>query len=480
MSWSVRIKYYYVVNWKTKNNCEYFKGDCYRFIPEVYFIWDGTVPPTLSKFSAYYKLDYGPVGVALTSDSNNFAGNVLVNTGKQKIETKETKFRAVTDGKEGDFDNIHTAHKGQNIVTPGCRTLPHLSWTLKFPAFDCVHTHWRWSSTGVVSEELPGSLLNWFPNIDPLIDPSTDESIQESKRGEPYLVPDQTIDVAIVKLPDDPEEVIREDDPSDPSSLVNGETIAYTATQNQPTGSGEIVDRSLDVLDRAEHIVVWYSASVSNKNFDRFFRYGIYMMDPKEEHKVTTTTSLPQILLKLDTDLNSLDLSKKSQQEISGYLSQAMSSTYWTRDGTTLIPDKGEKVFAQLSQSAVLIEQMKLNDPKASESLDLATSTILSIIEHAVLNAMKSDTDYIQQASSNLGTYDDSKVFVFAKSQPLKLAMQFYRAAVSEPDLNKSTDIIENFRLSWLNTIKGMEQVSSEIGVDLHASGLSRPTWYNF
>jgi hypothetical protein len=102
--------------------------------------------------------------------------------------------------------------------------------------------------------------------------------IADDKRGEPYLVPDQTIDIAIVKFNEG------EQDPVEPLSLVNGETIATTPIEMVPTGSGTVQHRSLDVLESAEHIVVWYAASVTDKISDTFFRHGFYLTDPKEDY----------------------------------------------------------------------------------------------------------------------------------------------------------------------------------------------------
>ncbi|HEX9320408.1 MAG TPA: hypothetical protein VF884_15855, partial [Nitrososphaeraceae archaeon] len=127
-----------------------------------------------------------------------------------------------------------------------------------------------------------------------------------------------------------------------------------------------------------------------------------------------------------------------------------------------------EPVFAELAQAATLAQKIKTNEtPQTSQSMDLAISAMLSIIDHAVINAMKNDTDYIHVASSNLVTSGDSTKIdsVFAKNEALKLAVQYYGAAIKEPDLSKSSQIIDNYRLAWLNTVKGMREVSDQLGI---------------
>ncbi|HEU4822553.1 MAG TPA: hypothetical protein VFS97_03945 [Nitrososphaeraceae archaeon] len=89
---------------------------------------------------------------------------------------------------------------GQQVFLPGCRATDG----------DCLHIHWRWG--------------DMTPTIDPLVDPITDSPVPDSLEGDPYLVPGQTIDVAIVKYHS------QEAYPTDPTTLVNGETIGSTKT----------------------------------------------------------------------------------------------------------------------------------------------------------------------------------------------------------------------------------------------------------
>jgi len=67
---------------------------------------------------------------------------------------------------------------------------------------------------------------NWKPNAaDVLIDPEIDGNINPGLAGTPYLVPDQTIKIGIMKFKQDeqPPAVVNN---VDPLSLVSGELIS--------------------------------------------------------------------------------------------------------------------------------------------------------------------------------------------------------------------------------------------------------------
>ena len=90
---------------------------------------------------------------------------------------------------------------------------------------------------------------NPFIKVDPLVDPITSTPVESSARGKPYSVPDQTVDIAIVRDSGDP----AERDPNDPRLLVNGENIATTGNSPRHT------------LLYAENPIVWYMASIEDK-----------------------------------------------------------------------------------------------------------------------------------------------------------------------------------------------------------------------
>ena len=236
-----------VIRWKEINNCEANSNKCFRFIPKVSFIWEDRSgsQDTLNQFTPYYRLDYGAdSALALVKDFDTFLGKgTFKGTGDQAIQIQETLFNAVVSGSGGDFDNIHTAHVGQKVFIPGCRAT----------AFDCIHMHWRWSD----------SHTGPIPNVDVLVEPSNDSPISESFRSTPYLVPGQTIQVGVIKY--NPSE---SQDPDDPFSMVNGETIA--------TASSDTFGVYKVNVDTADHPVVWYVASASGKNTDTFFRHGFF------------------------------------------------------------------------------------------------------------------------------------------------------------------------------------------------------------
>lgn len=288
----LNITYNYLVRYKLVNNCEYGGSDCYRFIPTVSYLWIGNTPAHID-FTSFYKIDYGQIGLAVTSDTNNLVGNALANTGRQEIQKYEATYNAVKNGREGDIDNIHTAHPGESIWLPGCRfnVLGHLD-NFKAP-FDCVHMHWRWAGTGAIG----GAIPTMAPNIDPMVVPSTDDPIDPGLRGEPYLVPDQTINITIVKYHQG------EEDPDDPAALVNqhkqqgiDNQIATLAKENVPVGKGPPQPRENQFVPQTvEHVIVWYAASVHDDIFAIFFRHGIFVLDPKQDYRAVNPPLDPSI-----------------------------------------------------------------------------------------------------------------------------------------------------------------------------------------
>jgi hypothetical protein len=248
----LHINYDIIIRTDPVTNCEPGENICYRLIPMTSFTWEGTgmpaTPEKLDKFSAFYRLDYGDnSGLVVFRDRNWNVGNAY-QIGERSFESKEIKFRAVDNGRQGVFDNFHNAHLGQSVFLPGCRET----------AGDCLHVHWRWG--------------DMTPTIDPLVDTITDRSVGDSKEGEPYLVPGQTIDVAVVRYY--PQETYS----IDPLRLVNGELIGTTKTREFQGAIGDPPTFSYS-LESSYHPVVWYIASVSNTNHNEFFRNGMFVLD---------------------------------------------------------------------------------------------------------------------------------------------------------------------------------------------------------
>jgi hypothetical protein len=241
------ISYDVLVRSGPVHNCEPSHSECFRFIPKISYKWTDAniLAPNLGQFKAFYKLDYeDKTGLADVSDGNSLPSAAFISHGVMPYQLVETKFRAVTDGREGSFDNLHTGHARQTIEIPGCRESQQF--------FDCVHIHWRWSSIGT---------LQPFVSVDPMVEPSTDQPIAEGLRGTPYLVPGQTIDIAVVKFNPG------EDNPDDPFTLVNDEKIAVET--GLPGSPHSLLD--------AFHPVVWYVASVNNADTATFFRHGLFV-----------------------------------------------------------------------------------------------------------------------------------------------------------------------------------------------------------
>ena len=104
---------------------------------------------------------------------------------------------------------------------------------------DCFHMHWRWNGLANAVRIPFGS----GAFIDPLVEPSDDSTFAPVDSGQPYLVPGQKIDMAIVKF--DPSEQSKPID--DPLSLANNEIIATIVRfPCAPSTGTAIAVRSLD------------------------------------------------------------------------------------------------------------------------------------------------------------------------------------------------------------------------------------------
>ena len=257
----LHILYNIIIRTDPVTNCEFSTAECYRFIPMTTFSWSGwagvgqdpigPIPEKFEKFTVFYKLDYGENSGLVEFRDYNFNIPNFLASGLRDFVPNEIILRAVTNGLEGKTDNFHNAHLGQEVMLPGCR----------LTAGDCLHIHWRWG--------------DMTPTIDPLVDTVTDMPVDDSKEGEPYLVPGQTIDVTIARY--HPQEAFS----TDPTTLVNGEIVGSTKISefNPNAGKPGATPIVIRTLGSSQHPVVWYMASVSDSNENEFFRHGMFVLD---------------------------------------------------------------------------------------------------------------------------------------------------------------------------------------------------------
>jgi peptidoglycan hydrolase-like protein with peptidoglycan-binding domain len=243
---TLAINYDIVIRWKPVSNCEAGGNECYRFVPKVSFDWtDGSIGnkmPLINKFTAFYRLDYDHKGIYPVKDADSFFRNIP-KAFRQSLLTKEHVFSAVRPNEYGEIDNIHTGSINHFIEIPGCT----------LTAFDCIHMHWRWGDSRVPANY-------WIRKLDPMVEPSNNNPISGST-GTPYLVPGQTIDIAVVR--DNPGEAVF---PDNPFLKANGQIISTTNDGYRVTG--------------ADRTIVWYKSSVQNEKTDTFFRHGIFVLKP--------------------------------------------------------------------------------------------------------------------------------------------------------------------------------------------------------
>jgi hypothetical protein len=415
--------------------------------------------------------------LALDRNIDHFLGNVWYNTGRLNIIDYETRFTGTCpdvlqretryDCENIDFfDNIHTANEGQTVFVPGCRgTDPVIGWFGSFEPFDCNHMYWRWSGSGTFETEAVGDIwLNPLPNVDPMVEPATDGDIQEVLRGQPYLAPGQKIEIAIL------EAKTGEEDPDDPFSLIDPRgTQEGLISVSTPCYwlRGESAENC--VLGSADPVRVWYVAESKNKNYDTFFRHGSFALDLK------------------GAPLRALfsTFSFQDEPDVEQHMKKAANEVFWSANGRLLAPVNGENVFVELSNAAQLIQ----DTGTGKFNTDVATSAILFSAQTLVLDTMDAATGSIKGAflssspthvlanletraetsptvpSSDNSTTESEIIKILSSNKELTLALEYYKAALNETDLSKATQIIDNFRQSWLHTIKGMGEVMTVLGL---------------
>lgn len=227
----------------------FFTRKCFRFIPLVNYSWTpdnpGVVDPE-PHVTAFIRFDYGAVGISPTSDYNYFF-NSSMTSGLAPILRWERAFTAVTNGKAGEFDNIHTAlpRDGQRtVIIPGCRVY----------GMDCVHMHWRWS----------GALA---PPTDPLTEPYTGQTIPEAYRGEAYLTPGQTIEIIVAADKG-------EGDVRFPRELLKNRDLLATVKRCAALQG----NRDVYLEEVHQRAVVWYVATAHGSN-NWFMRHGLFALE---------------------------------------------------------------------------------------------------------------------------------------------------------------------------------------------------------
>ena len=281
------ITYKVAVIWGPSLDCEFGKNECYRFLPKLDYSFTPEPRDKKSglsqleqipfKITAFYKIDYGPnTGLAITHDEDNIASSTLLNVGRQSILTTETKFTAVKNGQPvaKGFDNAHTVHPGQSIFLPGCRK----------SMFDCVHLHWRWSSSK-------------HPAIDPLVNPlgvpgQPGYQIPETFRGKPFLITSNALNDQIPVKNELNMAVVNynpsEDDPNDPLSLANDREIIATAfpdPKSPPPFTGGLTSVCYGCyLHTGGHPILWYAVSESDhfsngEYIGGFFDNGFFVLN---------------------------------------------------------------------------------------------------------------------------------------------------------------------------------------------------------
>ncbi len=232
-----------------------FTRNCARWVPKVSYEWlaDSSTGARLKSVTAFYRLDYGRAAITLVSDPDSAVPAGMA-AGVHPMVIHETSFVAVSDGKKGQYDNIHTAYPmngRRTVVVPGCRSY----------GYDCTHLHWRWGGADV-------------PPLDPLEEPFTERKASGAKPGVPYLVKGQTIEVFVTADNG-------EGDVGDPRSLVNAEVLATAEVCKSRFAEALDGVSNTKLRDVIKPVVVWYVAK-SEQPEDTFFRHGFFALEPLE------------------------------------------------------------------------------------------------------------------------------------------------------------------------------------------------------
>ena len=117
---------------------------------------------------------------------------------------------------------------------------------------------------------------------------------------------------------------------------INNEQIATAESivTKVPARHGQDVDQEITYynckLVKAEDTVIWYVASIPNKNINTFFRHGMFVLDTKSGDIVE---SKPQIYM--------LDFSGSQQQKVDNFSGKTSGTAMLNPDGN-IINGKGK------------------------------------------------------------------------------------------------------------------------------------------
>jgi hypothetical protein len=147
---------------------------------------------------------------------------------------------------------------------------------------------------------------------------------------------------------------------------------------------------------------------------------------------------------------------------MASYLNDALQEENWSADGNMLVTENGEWVFNDLSQLAASILEIKANTPEASESMDLALTQLLSTVQNIVIIDLRTRVANTFAMNST----EQSKVgSLFSSNEVVKQSSEKFDAVSNETDITKAVQIIDGFRESWLNGVKGISEVSTKLGI---------------
>ncbi len=428
------VSYDMVVRWNAEKNCEGTNRDCYSLVPKVSFKWidESGSQQSLAKVTAYYKEDFGKQGLTRTSDEDNLLNFGLHTFGLQPVITSEVAFSAIVNGNKGSYDNIHPARPKEQVTIPGCRDTP----------LDCLHQHWRWSS--IKTPWLSGLTFGGIPPaVDPMREPSNNAIIAEALRGTPYLVPGQSIDVAIVK-----------DNPSDPkpdtvNSLVNNENIAAISFKEIWVVDGFVSVPVPSEVQSAMDTVVWYIASVQNTDHAVFHRHGFFVVD---DQQATNRGALVTVR----NDLTNFTQSSGNVSQVLLHLDESIKDQYWMENNNSLAPSLGVPFFSELVNATDLLFSIKRENTSLVDPVESALGGILSAGQGIVAERLSDGVDHLDFLTQlNNSGFPGLEGYLFNSSLYLNLSLEHYLTALNGTDLNASLDILANFSDAWTAAFSG-------------------------
>ena len=204
--------------------------------------------------------------------------------------------------------------------------------------------------------------------------------------------------------------------------------------------------------------IVWYVATHNGGSIyphGTFFRHGIFVIDPptKKAELEGIRSNLQGLALPANEDKKTALLAQ---------IDDVLSDNNWSPDGNTIVSQNGEKVFSGLSQVASLLVEARSKSPQLVGSFDETLSELLSATQSIVnIDMQKKIIDTISSETEKQTEFEK----LFWENMAIQKSVEGYITSSNESDVTMAPRMVDGFKQSWLDGIKGISEVATALGI---------------